>query len=268
MLDAHNAIRARVGVPPLVWSDQLARVAQEWANHLIDTGRFGHRPNNQLREERLHHFGQHYVSSTSGQLLGHRVAGIRYSQQYLLRRLRPLNRRSCGERHGQWAAPSLPIGVERSGCATTIRQEMSSATDRTEFLQHVETSRIDLFTVICPLEPCVPQGLRQLCLDDDARGSPAWKQANKAIRAARAAGHVVLIVNTWQVRHGEKTDLNDILRQSGPEGPALLRQRISADAIKQVRATATNSWPSPRASPAARKGHYTCRTPAPAPQIP
>ena len=91
----------------------------------------------------------------------------------------------------------------------------------------METSRIDLFTVICPLEPCVPQGLRQLCLDDDARGSPAWKQANKAIRAARAAGHVVLIVNTWQVRRGEKTDLNDILRQSGPEGPALLRQRIS-----------------------------------------
>ena len=110
-----------------------------------------------------------------------------------------------------------------------------------------------------------------VCLDDDARGSAAWKQANRAIRAARAAGHVVLIVNTWQVRRGDKTDLNDILRQSGPEGPALLRQRIStplfpeaprrkrlkpADAIKQVRATATDSWPSPRASPAARKGHY------------
>ena len=93
----------------------------------------------------------------------------------------------------------------------------------------------------------------------------------------------MLIVNTWQVRRGDKTDLNDILRQSGPKGPALLRWRIStslypeaqrrkrlkpADAIKQVRATATDSWPSPRASPAARKGHYTCRTPAPAPQIP
>ena len=94
-----------------------------------------------------------------------------------------------------------------------------------------------------------------VCLDDDARGSAAWKQANRAIRAARAAGHVVLIVNTWQVRRGDKTDLNDILRQSGPEGPALLQQRIStslypeaprrkrlkpADAIKQVRATATD----------------------------
>ena len=66
---------------------------------------------------------------------------------------------------------------------------------------------------------------------------------------------MVLIVNTWRVRRGDKTDLNDILRQSGPEGPALLRQRIStplfpeaprrkrlkpADAIKQVRAAATD----------------------------
>ena len=31
-----------------------------------------------------------------------------------------------------------------------------------------------------------------VCLDDDARGSAAWKQANRAIWAARAAGHVVL----------------------------------------------------------------------------
>ena len=50
MLDAHNAIRARVGVPPLVWSDQLAQVAQDWANHLIATGGFSHRPNNRYGE--------------------------------------------------------------------------------------------------------------------------------------------------------------------------------------------------------------------------
>ena len=50
MLDAHNAIRARVGVPPLVWSDQLAQVAQDWANHLIATGSFSHRPNNRYGE--------------------------------------------------------------------------------------------------------------------------------------------------------------------------------------------------------------------------
>ena len=92
-----------------------------------------------------------------------------------------------------------------------------------------------------------------VCLDDDARGSAAWKQANKAIRMARAAGHAVLIVNTWQVRRGDKTDLDEILRQSGPEGPALLRQRLTTalypeaprrkrlkavDGIRQVRSAA------------------------------
>ena len=46
MLEVHNAIRARVGVPPLVWSDQLDEVAQDWANHLITTGGLSHRPNN------------------------------------------------------------------------------------------------------------------------------------------------------------------------------------------------------------------------------
>jgi pathogenesis-related protein 1 len=50
MLKAHNAIRARVGVAPLVWSDQLAEVAQDWANHLIATGGLSHRPNNRYGE--------------------------------------------------------------------------------------------------------------------------------------------------------------------------------------------------------------------------
>jgi len=46
MLDAHNVVRTRVGVPPLIWSDELAAVAQDWANYLIATNAFGHRPNN------------------------------------------------------------------------------------------------------------------------------------------------------------------------------------------------------------------------------
>jgi uncharacterized protein YkwD len=29
-----------------VWSDELAEVAQDWANHLIATGRLSHTPNN------------------------------------------------------------------------------------------------------------------------------------------------------------------------------------------------------------------------------
>jgi pathogenesis-related protein 1 len=45
MLDAQNAVRARVGVHPLVWSDKLARAAQEWADTLVKEGSFRHRPN-------------------------------------------------------------------------------------------------------------------------------------------------------------------------------------------------------------------------------
>jgi CHC2-type zinc finger protein len=66
------------------------------------------------------------------------------------------------------------------------------------------------------------------CLDDDARGSAAWRQAQRAIRRARADGCLVLIVHTSEIRLGDKADLNDILRQSGPEGPELLLQRIRA----------------------------------------
>jgi pathogenesis-related protein 1 len=50
MVQAHNAVRSRVGVPPLVWSDQLAKVAQGWANRLLVTHAFSHRPNNQYGE--------------------------------------------------------------------------------------------------------------------------------------------------------------------------------------------------------------------------
>jgi pathogenesis-related protein 1 len=45
LLDAQNAVRARVGVPPLAWSDKLARAAQEWADRLVKEGAFRHRPN-------------------------------------------------------------------------------------------------------------------------------------------------------------------------------------------------------------------------------
>jgi pathogenesis-related protein 1 len=50
MLDAHNAVRARVGVPPLVWSAQLAKVAQDWANYLVTTGELRHQPGNRYGE--------------------------------------------------------------------------------------------------------------------------------------------------------------------------------------------------------------------------
>jgi uncharacterized protein YkwD len=45
ILAVHNQERAAVGVPPLVWSDELAAGAQTWAEHLATTGEFAHNPN-------------------------------------------------------------------------------------------------------------------------------------------------------------------------------------------------------------------------------
>ena len=45
MLAAHNAVRARIGVPPLRWSDRLSAYAHQWAVHLIREGAFYHRSN-------------------------------------------------------------------------------------------------------------------------------------------------------------------------------------------------------------------------------
>ena len=36
-LEAHNEYRAKHGVPPLKWSDELAAGAQKWADHLAAT---------------------------------------------------------------------------------------------------------------------------------------------------------------------------------------------------------------------------------------
>lgn len=44
LLAVHNAERVKVGVPPLVWNDQLAAEARAWAKEMAATGRFEHSP--------------------------------------------------------------------------------------------------------------------------------------------------------------------------------------------------------------------------------
>jgi uncharacterized protein YkwD len=50
MLAAHNSVRARHGLPPLAWSDELAQYARKWANTLIATGEFSHSGSSRLGE--------------------------------------------------------------------------------------------------------------------------------------------------------------------------------------------------------------------------
>ena len=50
MLAGHNQVRARVGVPALIWSNKLEAVAQEWANRLIARREFGHRAGGEYGE--------------------------------------------------------------------------------------------------------------------------------------------------------------------------------------------------------------------------
>jgi uncharacterized protein YkwD len=42
MLAAHNNIRAKMGLPPLQWSSELAAYSQKWANSLIIRSRAAH----------------------------------------------------------------------------------------------------------------------------------------------------------------------------------------------------------------------------------
>jgi hypothetical protein len=56
LLNSHNAERARVGVPPLEWSEKLTADATLWADHLAKSSTFEHapdRPENDLQGENL-----------------------------------------------------------------------------------------------------------------------------------------------------------------------------------------------------------------------
>ena len=56
---AHNGYRARVGSPPLVWSDRLAVRAQQWAATLIARGLFVPRRDGQSGENLYEISGGH-----------------------------------------------------------------------------------------------------------------------------------------------------------------------------------------------------------------
>ncbi|MBD2579766.1 CAP domain-containing protein [Oscillatoria sp. FACHB-1406] len=68
MVSAHNQWRAKVGVPPLRWSPELAAYAQEWADKLLAEGKSYHRPNNK--------YGENLASAEQQQLSPARVVDL------------------------------------------------------------------------------------------------------------------------------------------------------------------------------------------------
>ena len=50
MIEAHGAVRSRVGLPPLAWSNRLTALAQDWANTLLARRKISHRENSQYGE--------------------------------------------------------------------------------------------------------------------------------------------------------------------------------------------------------------------------
>lgn len=65
VVTAHNAIRSKVGVPPLAWSDELASVAQQWANKLLARNAFQHSADDRYGENLYRISGSGAASSPS-----------------------------------------------------------------------------------------------------------------------------------------------------------------------------------------------------------
>jgi pathogenesis-related protein 1 len=68
MLAAHNAVRARLDLPPFQWSERLATQAQDWANRLLREGQFYHRPHPA--------FGENLFEITGSRALPDDVVGV------------------------------------------------------------------------------------------------------------------------------------------------------------------------------------------------
>ncbi len=75
MMSGHNAARAEVGVPPLVWSDTLATTARSYAEEMARTGKFAHahQPQDPTREGENLWTGTRYAY-TYDEMIGHWVA--------------------------------------------------------------------------------------------------------------------------------------------------------------------------------------------------
>ncbi|AFY40659.1 SCP-like extracellular [[Leptolyngbya] sp. PCC 7376] len=80
MLAAHNYWRSQAGVPELVWSDDLAEFAQDWAEELASSQRMQHNPNNPDYGENLATGRNIFLSPEQAvNLWGNEVADYNYA---------------------------------------------------------------------------------------------------------------------------------------------------------------------------------------------
>jgi hypothetical protein len=84
ILNAHNSYRSQVGVPPLTWSDDLARQAQEWAKYLSDTGKFEHSGANGQGENIWMGTSRHYSFTQMIQSFGNESRRILFVEHSLM----------------------------------------------------------------------------------------------------------------------------------------------------------------------------------------
>ncbi len=73
-VQAHNAFRAKVGSPPVEWSDELANYAKGWALMMAKTKRFQHSPGQK--------YGENIYKSTFKPLPGDVVSSWAEEQKY------------------------------------------------------------------------------------------------------------------------------------------------------------------------------------------
>jgi hypothetical protein len=112
---AHNAVRARVGVAPLVWDEELAATAEAWVRRCVDResprGVLDHNPDRS--EGHRFYVGENLAAGTAPLVAAEVVKGwASESDHYDYRRNRCARGRNCGH-YTQivWAA------TERVGCA-------------------------------------------------------------------------------------------------------------------------------------------------------
>ncbi len=93
LLAFHNEARLEVGSPPLSWSPELARFAQEWADEIARSGDFRHRPRRTLS------YGENLAIGTAGAYNAVSMARQWYAQRGQYRAGSPIRANAMAAGH-------------------------------------------------------------------------------------------------------------------------------------------------------------------------